>query len=165
MANNATTDSKTLSEKERTRSKLMTPARRSNFQKTKDEELQKLADEIDPQPLGYSERMNDFTKDTEIKSGRQVVEENNAKKMAKEFLKSEKEADRKGLQEIQDRKNLTEELKVPLEKRLANPDEYSPEARLEKGRLFKKGGAAKMAKGGSASSRADGCAVRGKTRA
>lgn len=30
---------------------------------------------------------------------------------------------------------------------------------------FKKGGMAKMAKGGSASSRADGCAVRGKTRA
>jgi hypothetical protein len=80
---NATVDGKTLSEKERTRSKLMTPARRSNFQKTKDEDLQKLADEIDPQPLGYSERMNDFTKDMEIKSGRQVVEENNTKKMAK----------------------------------------------------------------------------------
>jgi hypothetical protein len=100
MANNATTDGKTLSEKERTRSKLMTPARRSNFQKTKDEEFQKLADEIDPQPLGYAERMNDFTKDTEIKSGRKVVEEGK-----------------------------------------------------------------QMAKGGSASSRADGCAVRGKTRA
>jgi hypothetical protein len=101
MANNATTEGKTLSEKERQRPNLIYPTR-SNARIKKDSDLQKLADEIDPQPLGYSERMNDFTKDTEIKSGRQVVEENNAKKMAN---------------------------------------------------------------GGSASSRADGCAVRGKTRA
>jgi len=98
---NATVDGKTLSEKESKRG-FMYPATRSESKKKKDEDLQKLADEIDPQPLGYSERMNDFTKDTEIKSGRQAVEENNVKKMAK---------------------------------------------------------------GGSASSRADGCAVRGKTRA
>ena len=76
----ATVDGKTLSEKERQRG-FMYPAVRSNLQKRKDEALQKLADEIDPQPLGYAERMNDFTKDTEIKSGQQVVEEN--KKMAK----------------------------------------------------------------------------------
>lgn len=79
--------------------------------------------------------------------------------MGKAFLKAEKEADRKALQEMQDRKNLAEELKVPLEKRLANPDDYSPEATGNKGHLFKKGG-----KVSSASSRADGCAKRGKTR-
>lgn len=80
MANNSTTDGKTLSEKEGKRNAHYYPAR-PNFLKRKDAEVQKLADEIDPQPLGYAERMNDFTKDTEIKSGRQVVEE--AKKMAK----------------------------------------------------------------------------------
>ena len=78
---NATTNGKTLSEKESKRG-FMYSATRSESQRKKDEESQKLADEIDPQPLGYAERMNDFTKDTEIKSGRQVVEENNAKKMA-----------------------------------------------------------------------------------
>ena len=77
---NAITDGKTLSEKEGKR-ESMYRAVRTDAQKRKGEELQKLADEIDPQPLGYAERMNDFTKDTEIKSGRQVVEE--AKKMAK----------------------------------------------------------------------------------
>jgi len=78
----ATVDGKTLSEKEKERANLYYPTR-SNARIKKDSDLQKLADEIDPQPLGYSERMNDFTKDTEIKSGRQIVEENNAKKMAK----------------------------------------------------------------------------------
>lgn len=78
----ATVNGKTLSEKERERGSMY-QAVRTDAQKRKSEDLQKLADEIDPQPLGYAERMNDFTKDTEIKSGRQVVEENNAKKMAK----------------------------------------------------------------------------------
>ena len=95
--------------------------------------------------------------------GHDFAEERKRLRMRDAYIKSEKEADRKGLQEIQDRKQLAEELKVPLEKRLKNPDEYSPEARLEKGRLFQKGGAVKMVKGGSASSRADGIAQRGKT--
>ena len=77
---NATTDGKTLSEKESKRGSMYR-AVRTDAQKRKIEELQKLADEIDPQPLGYAERMNDFTKDTEIKSGRQLAEEGS--KMAK----------------------------------------------------------------------------------
>ena len=39
-----------------------------------------------------------------------------------------------------------------------------PDGKPIKPRPFKKGGCTKMAKGGSASSRADGCAQRGKTR-
>lgn len=77
---NATVNGKTLSEKESKRG-FMYPATRPESQRKKDEESQKLADEIEPQPLGYAERMNDFTKDTEIKSGRQLAEE--GKKMAK----------------------------------------------------------------------------------
>ena len=81
MANNATTDGKNLSEKERNRGFMYRAVGNTDAKRKKDTELQKLYDEIDPQPLGYSERMNDFTKDTEIKSGRQLAEEE--KRMAK----------------------------------------------------------------------------------
>ena len=80
-------------------------------------------------------------------------------KMLKDYQIANLDATRQDLQRDIDEKNLKKELKIPLEKRLENPDEYSPEAKLEKGRLFKKGGSVKS----SASSRADGCVVRGKT--
>ena len=43
-------------------------------------------------------------------------------------------------------------------------EELAPTTRTTMGEGLKKGGKVKMAKGGSASKRADGCAVRGKTK-
>jgi hypothetical protein len=59
-----------------------------------------------------------------------------------------------------------------LPRRVSTPDQMRSMAKEQdlkdrygsSGRGMKKGGAVKMAKGGSASSRADGCAVRGKTK-
>lgn len=43
-------------------------------------------------------------------------------------------------------------------------EDMAPTTRTTMGQVMKKGGCVKMAKGGSASKRADGCAIRGKTR-
>jgi len=87
------------------------------------------------------------------------MDEKKRLQMQKDFLKSEKEADRYDLQKSIDEKRLAEELKVSPKERKANPENYSKEA-TENLDLFKKGGSVKS----SASHRADGCAVRGKTK-
>jgi hypothetical protein len=87
------------------------------------------------------------------------MDEKKRLQMQKDFLKSEKEADRYDLQKSIDEKRLAEELKVSPKERKANPENYSKEA-TENLDLFKKGGSVKS----SASRRADGCAVRGKTK-